>query len=198
MNALAPHPRFLTLLAFAALSGAAGATTIPFDLQGKASFGLLPGNENGAIAGTPGSGGEVGSGILYDDATNILTLNIAWGSANGFMNLTGNASAGHIHGPTTSGGTASFTQNATIPSGFGLDSKPGWNASATSGGFSGTVTFTDAQEIDLLAGKFYVNIHTSTNGGGEIRGNLVQVPEPASAVLLTLGAALIAARRRAA
>lgn len=184
----------LTLLASAALSGAACATTIPFDLQGKAGFGLLPGNENGTVNGNPGSGGEIGSGILYDDVTNLLTLNIAWGSANGFMNLTGNASAGHIHGPTTSGGAASFTQNAGVI--IGLDNKAGWNPSASAGGFNGTVTVTDAQEIDLLAGKFYVNIHTGTNGGGEIRGNLVQVPEPAAAALLALGGALVAARRR--
>jgi hypothetical protein len=34
----------------------------------------------------------------------------------------------------------------------------------------GTATLTAAQSADLLAGKWYVNLHTAANGGGEIRG----------------------------
>jgi hypothetical protein len=156
-----------------------------FDLEGKAGLGLLPGNENPSVTAV-GSGGVIGGGIFYDDATNILTLNFGWGSANGFTNLSGNATAGHIHGPTSGTGTASFTQNSGVA--YGLDNRPGWSANATSGGFSGTVTLTEPHEANLLAGQFYVNVHTATNPGGEIRGNLVQaVPEPASAALLGLG-----------
>ena len=50
----------------------------------------------------------------------------------------------------------------------------------------------------LDAGKAYLNIHTSTFGGGEIRGFLTAVPEPASYAsflgLAALGA--VALRRR--
>jgi hypothetical protein len=35
---------------------------------------------------------------------------------------------------------------------------------------------------------WYVNIHTSTFGGGEIRGQIIPVPEPATTGLLTAGA----------
>ena len=37
---------------------------------------------------------------------------------------------------------------------------------------SGTATLTDAQAADLEAGKFYFNIHTAANPGGEVRGQV--------------------------
>jgi hypothetical protein len=36
----------------------------------------------------------------------------------------------------------------------------------------GTATLTDAQIADLNAGKWYFNVHTAANPGGEIRGTL--------------------------
>jgi hypothetical protein len=36
----------------------------------------------------------------------------------------------------------------------------------------GTATLTDAQIKDLEAGKWYVNVHTAANKGGEIRGQV--------------------------
>jgi hypothetical protein len=38
----------------------------------------------------------------------------------------------------------------------------------------GSATLTDAQIAQLEAGKWYVNIHTDANKGGEIRGQLVR------------------------
>ena len=42
-----------------------------------------------------------------------------------------------------------------------------------SSGMSGTITLTDAQETDLLANNWYLNVHTSASPGGEIRGQVV-------------------------
>jgi hypothetical protein len=38
----------------------------------------------------------------------------------------------------------------------------------------GTATLTDAQAADLQAGRWYINIHTAANRGGEIRGQVVK------------------------
>lgn len=39
---------------------------------------------------------------------------------------------------------------------------------------AGSGTMTDAQLADLTGGKCYVNLHTATNKGGEIRGQLAK------------------------
>lgn len=186
----------LTCCVLAAAS-AANAAIIQFDIIGKAGAGLLPGNENHVVSTALASGGEVLGGISFDDATNVLTVNFGFGSANGFGNLTGNATAAHIHGPTASGGSASYTQNAGVR--YGLDAIAGWNPSATGGGLTGaTVAINPADVAALMDGRFYINVHTSANGPGEIRGNLVPIPEPAGAVLgMAAGSVLLLRRRRA-
>jgi len=185
----------ISCVAIAALvsAGIAQGAIHQFDLLGKGGAGLLSTNENSVINGNAGSGGEVGPGITFDDATRILTINVGWGSGKGFTNLTGNATVGHIHGPTAAGGVASFTQNASVR--YGLDNLAGWNNSGTSGGFVGTVTINVGDVAALFNGQFYINVHTSLNGPGEIRGNLVFIPAPgAAAAFGVLG--LVATRRR--
>jgi hypothetical protein len=47
----------------------------------------------------------------------------------------------------------------------------------------------------LMGGQAYLNVHSSTFGGGEIRSFLAQVPEPGSSALLVAGFAALAAFR---
>jgi hypothetical protein len=167
----------------------ASSAVIQFDLQGTGGFGLLPSNEPGTITG--GTGGEIGAGISYDDVTNILSVNIGWGSSQGFIDLSSASNNSHIHGPTASNNGSGFTQTAGV---FATLTRS--SSLATGGTTIQTVAFPTAQnETDLLNGKFYINIHTANNGGGEMRGFLVAVPEPSRAMLGMMGIGFLAFRR---
>jgi len=45
---------------------------------------------------------------------------------------------------------------------------------ADDGSFEGSATLTDTQAEDLMAGRWYVNIHTTTHKAGEIRGQMTK------------------------
>jgi hypothetical protein len=89
----------------------------------------------------------------YDTATKKLSYK---GSYSG---LSGPATAGHFHGPAAAGTNAGVA--VPIPD-------------ANKASFEGTATLTDAQAADMLAGRWYVNIHTDANKGGEIRGQVAK------------------------
>lgn len=40
--------------------------------------------------------------------------------------------------------------------------------------FEGSAILTDTQAAELIAGQWYVNIHTDTHPGGEIRGSVIK------------------------
>jgi hypothetical protein len=60
----------------------------------------------------------------------------------------------------------------------------------------GNNTTLTAQLTNILAGRSYINFHTTQNPGGEIRGTLTPVPEPATVLLLGSGLSLAARARR--
>ena len=167
-----------------AFDSCAQAALVQFALQGKAALGLLAGNENQSMAIVGGSGGLIGAGIIFDDVTRDLTINVGWGSSRGFTNLTGNATAMHLHGPTASIGLAAFNENANPL--IGLDGLPAFVASSTNGSFQGIINIPLANVASLRAGQLYINVHTGANVDGEIRGNLVlaSVPEPCTLSLV--------------
>jgi CHRD domain len=182
---------FAAFMALGSLSMSVSAAIVQFDLLGRAGVGLLPGNEN--PANTSGaSGGEVGAGVFFNDVSKGLTLNLGWGTGNGFTNLTGAATGFHIHNANS----ASFTVNGPVIIDF-IDLAIA-NASAVNGGiFNQTVFLTAAQEGALLSNFLYVNVHTAANPGGQIRGNLVAVPVPGTLTLVALSmTGLVYARKR--
>jgi len=71
---------------------------------------------------------------------------------------------------------------------------------ARSGLFFGRITGaqipTPEQEHLLFENSLYVNIRSHAYGRGELRGQLIIVPEPSSADLLGLGAIAVAPLRR--
>jgi hypothetical protein len=151
------------------------AAIIQFDLIGTAGNGLLAGNEPSVSVG--GSGGEIGAGITFNDATLVLSVNVGWGSGNGFSNLTSAVSAQHIHGPTANNYGNGYAETAGVAIGLtNISSSP------TNGAIVQNVTLTAAQKTNLYNGKFYINVHTATNGVGEIRGFLVALPTLALSV----------------
>ena len=79
----------------------AEADIVEFIATGEQGEGLLPGNISPGTTST-GSGAIGNTGILFDTDTNILSVDIGWGSENGFSDLTGEVTLLHLHGPTPS------------------------------------------------------------------------------------------------
>jgi hypothetical protein len=99
------------------------------------------------------TGGQGKAVVTYDTATKQLTWTI------NFTGLTGDATVAHFHGP------AGPKENAKVAVMIGKAPK----SPAT-----GSATLTDEQAADLLAGRWYINIHTDKNRPGEIRGQVVK------------------------
>jgi hypothetical protein len=109
---------------------------------------------NGASEVPPNtSAGRGDATINLDKATKTLSWTVS------YSGLTGDATAAHFHGPALPGANA----GVVVPIGMGSVPNP----------IVGSKVLTDAQIADLLAGKWYVNIHTKANPGGEIRGQVV-------------------------
>ena len=71
----------------------------------------------------------------------------------------------------------------------------------TSGSLTGAWVLPDQDAYDgLFDGETYVNLHSTSYGGGELRGQLIQVPEPSAYAaligLVSLGVAFQRRRRR--
>ena len=131
----------LTLACLSAL--ALSACTAPMTFQGPMT---------GAYEVPPKSTQGVGTVIatVYP-STKAMTYVVE------YKNLSGPATAAHIHGPGAVGTNAPVVIPAVV-------------APAK---IIGGATLTDAQMADLMAGNYYFNIHTAANPGGEIRGQML-------------------------
>lgn len=127
----------------------------------------IDGAQANAGAGT-GSSGTGFATMTLDDVSNVFDWDISWSG------LTGNESVMHFHGP------ASPNQNAGVQVNFG-------GISGTTSPSIGSTTITGAQATDLLAGLWYINIHTDLFPAGEIRGQVQVIPVPAAVWLFGSG-----------
>ena len=89
----------------------------------------------------------------YDTATKMLTWTLT------YSGMTGPVIAAHFHGP------ADRKKNAPVAVLIGN------NISSPA---KGSKTLTDAQAADLMAGRWYVNVHTAAHKPGEIRGQVIK------------------------
>jgi hypothetical protein len=130
-----------------------------------------------------------------------------------FSGLEGTTTASHIHSATAVPGTGTAGVATTTPTftGFPLGVTSGTYdhtfdmslASSYNPAFitanGGTVASAEAAlAAGLAAGEAYLNIHTTVQPGGEIRGFLTQaVPEPSAICLMAVGtlAVLFASQR---
>jgi hypothetical protein len=98
-----------------------------------------------------------GSGAGQVTATfDPATRKLSWKGT--LANLTAAPTMAHFHGPAEPSKNAGV--QVTIPS-------PGAS-------FSGEATLTDQQVKDMLAGMWYVNVHTAAHPSGEVRGQLLK------------------------
>jgi hypothetical protein len=164
--------RFLTpLLIVAAFVAANASAQFTFEA-------FLTGTQENPPNGSPGTG--FGS-VLLNAAQTQITVDENWSG------LTAPTTASHIHGPGGAG------TNAPIL--FPFSGVPFATAGAIP---EQTFSITPQQVSWLFAGYLYMNVHTSTFPGGEIRGQLLLVPEPSTVALLGLGlvAVAVSSRRR--
>jgi hypothetical protein len=175
-------------------------TTVLSAPAGWAAVTVLSANLIGANevppTGSPGTGTAI---VSLDTGAQTLTVQEV------FSGLTGTTTASHIHCclaspfmPNATAGVA--TQVPTFP-GFPLGVMAGTYgpitfdltlASSYNPAFvtaeGGTVAGAEAAlETALLQGRTYINIHSSVDPGGEIRGFLSAVPEPATWAMMLLG-----------
>jgi hypothetical protein len=134
------------------LIGLVGATAVVFAWPAQAEVVNLKAAMNASSEVPPTQSSGTGTVTATYDTT---SKKLSWKGS--YSGLTGPATAAHFHEgePGKNGGVVVPINPAASP-------------------FDGSATLTDAQAADLLAGKWYVNVHTAANKGGEIRGQVTK------------------------
>jgi hypothetical protein len=120
----------------------------------------------------PNASPGTGFGTAFFDST-ALTISLSVS----FSGLVSPTTVSHIHT-----GAVGFAGPVVV------DTTSIMTPGATSGTVSGGPLAISATHVaNLLAGDTYLNIHTTAFPGGEIRGQLIVVPEPSTTALVGLG-----------
>ena len=141
-----------TLLRTALLAGAAAAALAGCGMMRGSSTASFSGALSGAAEVPPNMARGTGMAEAWFDKSNSM---LKWKIT--YRDLSGPATGAHFHGPAAAGA------NAGIALGFQNPASP----------IEGSATLTAAQAADLMAGRWYANIHTAANPGGEIRGQML-------------------------
>ncbi len=185
------------LLALTVAAAPASAITIVYQAV------LLGANESPPVASA-----GLGVGLItFDTTLNTMRVQTT------YTGLTGLTTVAHIHCCTAVANTGTVGVATTTPT------FPGFPVGATFGSYDVTFDMTLASSYNAAfvtanggtpasafaafltgaaAGKAYLNVHSSFAGGGEIRGFLTPVPEPATYAMMFAGLAGLGwvARRR--
>jgi hypothetical protein len=130
-------------------------------LMGLAACGMAPlASSSTALTARLAGADEVP--MVATAATGLLEANLAADSSVltwklSYAGLTSPPTAAHFHGPAAAGQNA----GVVVPISGPLTSP-----------ITGSATLSPSQVADLRAGKWYVNVHTAANPGGEIRGQV--------------------------
>jgi len=147
----------------------------------------------------PEAAGATGTGsilVTFDDVASTMRVQAT------FSGLSGNTTVAHIHCCTAIPGTGTAGVASAVPT------FPGFPVGVQAGSYDSTFDMTlgasyrpafvtasggtplsafDALVAGSFAGSAYLNVHSSTFGGGEIRAFLTPIPVPASALLFGAG-----------
>ena len=165
---------------------------------------LMDGPSESPPNASPGTGM---ARVDYDNVAHTMRVKAS------FADLIGTTTMAHIHAPTAAPltGTAGVATQTPFFSGFPIGVTSGsmdttfdltlagsWNPAYVTANGGTTAGAEAAFATALSQGRSYYNIHTTFAGGGEIRGFLRLIPEPATAGLAStvLATTLLFARKR--
>jgi hypothetical protein len=140
-----------------ALAGLALVTSAFVTQAAPLSFTVqLAGSQQVPPVTTPGEGT---ADLTYDPSTRVLSWTVT------YSGLSGAATMAHFHGPAPAG------KNSGVQIWISKQGTP-----ATSP-IKGQAILTSSQAQQLMAGDWYINVHTADHPAGEIRGQMVP-PKP--------------------
>ncbi len=171
------HAAVLAVLLIGSLSPSRAAVTDFTFLNGLSGANEIPVNAS--------SGSYTINTLRFDDSVGTFG---SFSVVVDFAGLQGGANNAHIHGLAPVGVNGGTLQGLSY-------------TAASSGTISGAwLPVSSAQVTGLFAGQTYINIHSTSVGGGEWRGQLIplpaNVPEPSTWALVGAGALGLLYRRR--